>query len=184
MSFFIWLFFVFLISLPFLIVGFSIKNVGLVDTYNNLQKTKGNLDTYIRVLNICKHVAECCKNVLIDLKYIGNHTQDLKNKMIENVANRTLIEKKNVDLTEEEDYICRVFKEERLTRLSEDLVKIANKCKEVSEYSLKKNKEQIADIISKFEGKSDNEIINWFVPKIDIEYCNDLTLVKNYLDRA
>lgn len=178
MTFWIFFFMTILISLPFILVYFFAKNVGAaLNTYNSLKTTKSYLETVKRVVWICKHVAAQSKIALLDLKYIQDHCEDLKSLMLVNT-----IEKKKVnELDEPEDRICRIFMEKRLTKLSEDFNKVADRCQLVSEKSI--GKKQDIQFFNQFDNMSDNDIVKWFIPEQDLEWCEDLAFVKSYLQK-
>lgn len=179
MTFWIFFFMTILISLPFILVYFFAKNVGAaLNTYNSLKTAKSYLDTVKRVVLICKHVATQSKVALLDLKYVQDHCEDLKSLMLVN----TLEKKQYEELDEPEDRICRIFMEKRLIKLSEDFNKIADKCQMVSDKSL--GKKQDIQFFNQFDNMSDNDIVKWFVPELDLSLCEDLAFVKKYIDTA
>lgn len=176
-NFWIFVFVIFLISLPFILIFYFSKNVGAAtNTLNSLYNAKDYLDTVQRVLKICMHVAGQSKVALEDLKFVQKNCKDLKEMMVVNTVEKGKIE----TLDEPEERICRIFIEGRLTKLSEDFLKIANKCQEVSaKYGTKK---QDIPFFKQFERMSDEEIVKWFVPEQDLEWCNDLAFVKRYIE--
>lgn len=167
-----------LIALPFILALYFAKNVGTaLNAYNSLKTTKSYLDTVKKVMTICKHVATQSKVALQDLKYIQDHCNDLKSLMLVNT-----LEKKQYDkLDEPENRICKIFMEQRLTKLSEDFCKIADKCQMVSDKSI--GKKQDIQFFSQFNSMSDNDIVKWFIPEQDLEWCEDLAFVKSYLQK-
>lgn len=178
MTFWIFFFMTILISLPFILVYFFAKNVGAaLNTYNSLKTAKSYLDTVKRVMAVCKHVATQSKVALLDLKYVQDHCEDLKSLMLVN----TLEKKQYEELDEPEDRICRIFMEKRLTKLSEDFNKIADKCQMVSDKSI--GKKQDIQFFNQFDNMSDSDIVKWFVPELDLSLCEDLAFVKNYLQK-
>lgn len=154
----IWVF-MFILLLPFFIFFYSIKNVGLVDTYSGLQKTQNNIDIYSRVLKICKHIAEKTTLVLEDLKYVD------KNKFVIYACNNkraiNFVIKDALELT------CKIQK-------------IEKKCSDIVNINLK-DKNQFKKVIDKFYDKSDIEIIKYFIPEEDMKYFQDLDFTKKYI---
>lgn len=178
-NFWIFLFTTTLVALPFILAFYFAKNVGAaLNAYSSLKTTKSYLEVVERVMAVCKHVATQSKAALQDLKYIQEHCNDLKSLMLVN----TLAKQKYNELDEPEDRICRIFLEKRLTKLSEDFSKIADKCQMVSEKSI--GKKQDIQFFSQFDNMSDSDIVKWFVSEQDLEWCKDLAFVKSYLTNA
>lgn len=155
----IWIF-MFILLLPFFMAFYLIKNVGLVDTYNGLQKAQNNIDIYSRVLKICKHIAEKTTLALEDLKYID------KRKYVVYACN----DKRAID-----------FVINGALELTCKIQEIEKKCSDIVNINLK-DKNQFNKVIDKFYDKSDIEIIKYFIPEEDMEYFQDLDFTKKYIE--
>lgn len=175
-NFWIFLFTFILICLPFILLYYFCRNANAAtNTLNMLQSGRNTIDLMKRVVYICKHIAEQSKIALKDLDYVQNHCEDLKYIVLENTA-----EKKQLD--ENEERIYRIFAEKRLTKLSEEFNKIADKCQLVSE-KINLKKEDI-EFFNQFSNMSDKNIVEWFISKQVLEGCEDLMFVKKYIEKG
>lgn len=168
-----------IISLPFILIYFAIRNFGIANTMNGLSKMQDDLKESQRVFKIIKHIAECSQVALQDLKFVQKNVAKLQTAMINEVLKRAAIEGKQVDLTEDEEQIATIFKEQRLTKLSADFNKIAEKCADYANIDIKKSD---FSKIEKYFRMTDSEIIESFVSKEDQEWCKDLAFVKQYIE--
>lgn len=160
-----------------------IRKKGIFNTYNDLQSAKTNIEVYMGILNICKHVANKTKEVLEDLKYVDRNTNELQDLValatLQKVLNQIQNREPEVD---QEIEIYEILSRESLINLSNDLEKITDKCCLVANYNLTKHTKEIKSLVDNFKNKSDREIIEWFFPEQDLEYCKDLHTVKQYIE--
>lgn len=170
-----------IISLPFILIYFAIRNFGIANTMNGLTRLQDNVKEYERLLKIVKHIAEQAKVVLEDLKFVQDNVQKLQNSMVNNTLNRFAVEGKQVELTEDEDRICTIFAEKRLTKLSEDFVKLADRLNGIA--TIKINRQNLSKL-DKYFGMTDAEIVESFVSKEDQEWCRDLDFVVKYIEKV
>lgn len=178
----IWLLLIFTIifMIPLVFIYHSAKNIGLANTMNGLSKLQDASKNIERVLKIIKHIIEQSKIALQDLKYVQNNIKKLQTKMTDDVLQRALEEGREVDLTEDEDRIVTIFKEKRLTELTEDFNKIADKCNTLV---LEDWDTEGFSKLEKYFDMTDIEIVENFISKKDQEYCKDLAFVVDYIKK-
>lgn len=179
MNFWINMLFIFLISWPFIVLFFAIKKLGATTTVNRLENAKLQILNVERIMNITKHVSTQAKEVIKALQFVEKEIGNLKDTIILNVTTRVK-ETGSQDLTEDEDRIYEIFKDNRLTKLSADLSDVADRCVEVANIKWH-TKEGMEWLNKTFGDKTDRDIVKWFIHEEDLNYCEDLAFVVQYI---
>lgn len=124
-------------------------------------------EEYLRILKICKNVAEKGQIVVSDIDFVNNniHLLSEKARLYSSLAG-----------DEETLYrIAKILANDTLEKLTDNMEAMSDRCSFVTK------KKNMREVINKLSCQTDDQITDWFIGENTLEYCKDLKFIKNFI---